>query len=104
LNSLHLVEGSGDLASGAAKVLSVVFSLNLLLGIFNLLPVPPLDGFGAVGILLPDRGIRAWDRFGDSIRAFSFLGLILGWRLIDYLYWPIFGLGVKLLYPGLGYR
>lgn len=102
LNSLHLVEGTSDVTAGIAKVLSVVFSLNLLLGVFNLLPVPPLDGFGAVGILLPDRGIRAWDRFGDSIRQFSFLGLILGWRLIEYLYWPIFGAGVRLLYPGAG--
>src|SRR5437016_4781440 len=32
------------IAEGAAKFLSLLFSLNILLGTFNLLPVPPLDG------------------------------------------------------------
>lgn len=104
LNSLHLVDGRDSVTSGVATVLSVVFSLNLLLGFFNLLPIPPLDGFSAIGVVLPLRAIRAWDRFGDSIRAYSFLGLILGWRLVDMIYWPIFGLGVRLLYPSLMYR
>src|SRR5580658_10680025 len=36
----------GGVAEGAAAVLSIFFSLNLLLGCFNLLPFPPLDGYG----------------------------------------------------------
>ncbi len=33
----------------------MMFSLNVFLGIFNLLPIPPLDGFKIFGSLLPDR-------------------------------------------------
>jgi Zn-dependent protease len=105
LNSLNLVEAaSGGAMAGAARVLSVLFSLNLLLGIFNLIPLPPLDGFSVVGLFLPERAIAAWNRFGHSLGAFSFLGLIMAWRLIDGLYGTIFGLGVSLLYPDLTYR
>src|ERR1700733_12769062 len=43
------------LAGFAATFLSIVFVLNLLLGTFNLLPVPPLDGSSAVTLLMPER-------------------------------------------------
>ncbi len=48
----HIVEAAGPgAATGVAFVLSILFSLNLLLGVFNLLPIPPLDGFGAAGLV-----------------------------------------------------
>jgi len=50
-------------ASGAALVLSILFSLNLLLGLFNLLPIPPLDGFGAVGLLLSEDAAARFQQF-----------------------------------------
>lgn len=33
----------------------MMFSLNVFLGVFNLMPIPPLDGFKIFGSLLPDR-------------------------------------------------
>src|SRR6202007_87852 len=40
------------IASFAATFLSIIFLLNLLLGTFNLLPVPPLDGVTGVTLLM----------------------------------------------------
>src|SRR5208282_1098394 len=37
-----------------AILLFVLFSLNLLLGVFNLLPVPPLDGSSAIMLLMSE--------------------------------------------------
>lgn len=37
------------------SILNMMFRLNVFLGIFNLLPVPPLDGFKIFGSLLPDK-------------------------------------------------
>ncbi len=37
-------------ADGIATVLSIFFSLNILLGVFNLIPFPPLDGYGVLGL------------------------------------------------------
>lgn len=38
-----------------AKLLSLFFSLNLLLGFFNLLPIPPLDGASAIGLFFSEQ-------------------------------------------------
>jgi Zn-dependent protease len=43
---------------GNERLLDLVyafFSINVLLGVFNLFPIPPLDGFGILGAVLPDR-------------------------------------------------
>jgi len=54
--------------------LLVVFALvNLLLGLFNLLPVPPLDGSSLIERVLPARWLPGWYRF----RPYGFLVLFL---------------------------
>lgn len=54
--------------------------LNLILGVFNLLPIPPLDGSKAVASLFSDQvmyQILSWERFGFLlIILFLYLGLI----------------------------
>jgi Zn-dependent protease len=90
-------------AEGVATFLSVAFSLNLLLGIFNLLPVPPLDGFGAVGLFLTDNGARRFQQLGSQIRTFSMIGLMLAWRVFNPLFDPVFSLALKALYPTYHY-
>ncbi len=88
---------------GAATVLSLMFSLNLLLGVFNLLPVPPLDGFGAVGLLLSEEGAGRFQEFGHRLRGFSFIGLLVAWQVFAPIYDPLFTLSLNVLYPGHGY-
>jgi Zn-dependent protease len=47
-------------------LLEIVFFfavVNLLLGLFNLLPIPPLDGSALVERLLPARWLPVWYRF-----------------------------------------
>ena len=39
---------------GEMRFLSILFVLNLLLGTFNLLPVPPLDGHNVITLLMSD--------------------------------------------------
>jgi Zn-dependent protease len=88
---------------GAATLLSVMFSLNLLLGVFNLLPVPPLDGFDAVGLLLPERAAQRFQALGMRMGALSMLGLLIAWKVFDPIFDPIFTLALGALYPGYGY-
>jgi Zn-dependent protease len=58
--------------------------LNLLLGIFNLIPIPPLDGSHVIRHLLPDGLRRGFDIAGISLLWLlvlfggNFLGAILG--------------------------
>jgi Zn-dependent protease len=57
--------------------LLIVFSLNLLLGTFNLLPVPPLDGSTGIMVLMAEDRAQ---RYLDWIRgnSFAMAGLLVG--------------------------
>jgi Zn-dependent protease len=77
-------EGIGFLVA----TLYAMFSLNLLLGTFNLLPLAPLDG--STGILLFMSESTA-QRYLDWLRESSYarLGLLVGLLAFRYLYGPI---------------
>jgi Zn-dependent protease len=98
-----VVAASGGAASGAATFLSLMFSLNLLLGTFNLIPLPPLDGFAAVGLLLPENGARRLQELGHSIRGFTIIGLMIAWRVFNPVFGSLFMLSLRALYPGQDY-
>jgi Zn-dependent protease len=93
--------GSGAMA-GAVAPLSILFSLNLLLFLFNLLPLPPLDGSGILPVLLPAAAAEAYNRI-RATPALSLLGLLIAWQVFPTLYSPLETLALKLLYPGLHY-
>jgi Zn-dependent protease len=90
--------GTGG-AEFAATFLSILFVLNVLLGTFNLLPVPPLDGHTAVTLLM---SVKAGLRFLDwtNSQNFGMMGIILAWVLYDRIFGDIFRLALALLYPG----
>ncbi len=64
-------------ASLAGTVLQVVFFLNLLLGTFNLLPVPPLDGSTGIMLLMSESQAQ---QYLDWLRgnSFAMVGLLVG--------------------------
>jgi len=99
----HLVEANSDgVAATVALLLSVLFTLNLLLLIFNLIPFPPLDGASAVGLFFSDEGAR---RVQGLLRRpqLSLMGLLLAWIAMPRIFGPIHRLAVNLLYPEFGY-
>ena len=83
-----------ELPSFAARALSVLISLNVLLAIFNLIPLPPLDGSAAVGILLPARFAGVMSGLGP---AGSMLGLLAAWKVFPALVGPIHEWLMRLL-------
>jgi Zn-dependent protease len=70
------------------QVLWVMFSLNLLLGLFNLVPAPPLDGSSGIMIFMSDSTAR---RYLDRLRGgnFGMFGLLAAVVLFRYAYPPI---------------
>lgn len=60
----------------AAQALALAFVLNVVLGVLNLIPIPPLDGSRVVGGFLPRDLYLRWvdlDRYGNYV----FMGLLL---------------------------
>jgi len=103
-NFTHIVVAQAQgTPAGIATFLSVLFSLNLLLGVFNLLPLPPLDGFGAIGLLLKQDAAVRFQQLGQRLRGFSMIGLLIAWQLFNPIFDPIFTLALRALYPGYEY-
>ena len=97
------IPAQGGAPNFATSALSVLFILNLLLGTFNLLPVPPLDGYSAIMLLMPESlAVRYMDFFRSG--QFMFIGLLLAWKAYDYLFGFVFNIGLHLLYPGANYH
>ena len=89
---------SGTGLEGIAQFLSVLFVLNLLLTIFNLFPVPPLDGSTAVGLVLSDsvnRQFQSWIR-NPTV---AIIGLLIAWNAFPHVFEPILWACVGWIYP-----
>jgi len=63
----------------ADPILVQVILINIILGTFNLIPIPPLDGSKVIAAFLPDQlmyTILSWERFGFIL---VIVFLMLGW-------------------------
>jgi Zn-dependent protease len=84
--------------SAAAELLNVFFRLNIGLAIFNLFPVPPLDGSKILYSILPDSaasGIEMLERFGFMLLFIAVFTGVIGkiFSVIMPLAWQIVFLG-----------
>ncbi len=92
----------GSILHAVALLLSVALNLNVLLFLFNLLPLPPLDGSGIVQGLLPG----TLGGLIESLRrnpVMSLVGLMIAWQVFDVVYHPAFGVLLRLLHPDVAY-
>jgi len=87
--------GSAGLVDAAGRFLSVVMGLNLILGVFNLLPFPPLDGIAVVAGIAPP--IRALYQKLRAIPAIGIVGVIVAWRISPYVIGPVLRMAVRAL-------
>ena len=85
--TMHWIRGSAW-----SSIISLIFQstvfMNLGLGIFNLLPIPPLDGFAVLRGILPER-------FDPQLHVLEQYGMII---LVILLFTDILG---KVLFPAV---
>jgi Zn-dependent protease len=84
--------------AGVAFLLGVMFSMNLLLAVFNLLPLPPLDGSGAIPLLLSDKTTESYLHFVWSNPMLGWMGLFMAWQIFGGLFRPVFRMAIGVLY------
>lgn len=68
-----------ELSLGAFEVLALLYQVNVILGVFNLLPVPPLDGSRIVAVAMSDTTYERW-RALDQYGMLAIFGLIFLFR------------------------
>ncbi len=91
LNSFNLIASNNLVVIGSLFLISLI-SINIMLAVFNLIPIHPLDGFKIVEGLLSEKQAKEWRRleklgfilllllifpFGGESAISSFLGPIL---------------------------
>ena len=90
-------------ANAISILISILFSLNLVLLVFNLIPLPPLDGSSILTFFLSDHAAR---RYNAVIQepTYRLVGLIIAWNILDFILYPLHTTALNLLYPGAGYH
>jgi Zn-dependent protease len=86
-----------SLLGAVARFLSITLSLNVVLGLFNLIPFPPLDGAVVLEGASPKLGGSLYQRLRE-VPAFELLGLLASWRVFQYLATPALTWVVYMLY------
>ncbi len=104
VNYARLVESTGDGTFAALGfILSVMLTMNLVLLVLNLIPLPPLDGSAAIGLLVSDEWARRLRALGNE-GGLALIGMLLVFYAFGRLFSPVFDLFLKLLYPDLDYH
>ena len=89
-----------SIAHALALSLSVALNLNVLLFLFNLIPLPPLDGSGIAQGMMPGTVGRFLETLSGN-PMLSIVGLLVAWRIFDVIFPPAFRLLLSLLHPGI---
>jgi len=90
------------IAIGAVSLLTTFFQLNVALAIFNLFPIPPLDGSGVLSSVLPsgfDTGIQQLHQFGWVLLFIAVFSGLVGKVILYFIV-----LAWSLLFLGAGVR
>jgi Zn-dependent protease len=96
----HLVDAASPGAwTGLAIFVSLLFSMNMILLVLNLIPLPPLDGSNIIALFLPDESARKYNYFIHN-PIFAFLGFFVAWYLFSPLFHFVFPGVVNLIYWG----
>jgi Zn-dependent protease len=69
--------GAGQLPDAFVLIATVASFVNLFLGLFNLIPLPPLDGYTTLRGLLPYQAGMVLGEFENRVRSGGIVSLIL---------------------------
>ncbi len=97
---------AGILSSLSILILPFFVQINLVLGLFNLLPFAPLDGFKVVGGIIPEDQAKEWyslEKYGMLFLLAFILPLAGNRSMLDIVLDPAVSYLYQLLVPRLAF-
>ena len=96
--------GASIFGDDITATLSLIFyyavQINIVLMVFNLLPVPPLDGFGIVTNLFRLERYSWYDKYYQYGYFILIFMVLIGW--VNTILWPVITFFLRLLAPLMG--
>lgn len=77
-----------------AQFLFILFTLNTALFVFNLIPLPPLDGAEVILLFFPEHKA---EQVRQRLRVFGMFGILIAWLVFDRVFPIIWSFFVTLL-------
>ena len=104
-----MVIGNRMRGATTAEALATLFYdamwINVILAVFNLIPLPPLDGSHVIRHFLSYNTLRAYDRFGyGALIVVVFILPMIGFNIIGIVITPFMAFYQALLSVFLGFR
>lgn len=97
-----LVELAGSGPGFVTMMLSVLLVQNVFLGVFNLLPLPPLDGASVLRGIVPRGMASTLDGLATN-PAFSMVGLLVAWQVFPAIASRLFFMLLSAVHPDVTY-
>lgn len=89
----------GYIDGAVLDFLRVLFDINIILGIFNLFPLPPLDGSKIIGFFIPQKWHQKYENYLENGMKYSVAIILIDvFILSDLLGFTIFGFLIGNLY------
>ena len=94
----YLVAGS-ETFHGAYFEEIAIASVTFVINLFNMIPIPPLDGFGGLGLFTSSEGQLRLQKLRMQLRGpWMLAGILLASRVLGYVYDPLLDRGVRAIY------
>lgn len=79
---LIVMFGSGEVMAQVALIVYYIANLNAFLAVFNLIPLPPFDGYHILASFLPAKALAFMERNGQIIHLVLLILLVSGYASI----------------------
>ncbi len=94
----QVLRGTGDATDAAAVFLGVMAFENLLLGCWNLLPIPPMDGFSMGLFLIPEDKVPGFLEIRAQVGMFFPVAILLVGRVFSEVFYPLAGSVLRFVF------